>query len=136
MPHYTTAALRGAKALGHPFPEQVETVWQDTWGHLAPKVREVYAGHIVFTLGIHGDITLIHWEFELDDGTCLDGSPWLMEDMMDFVGNEIEKKRNLRGGIWRFDGTFERLKNGKGRWRGKTSPMRLQYRFPKKKARH
>lgn len=129
---FTTAAVRGAKALGHPFPEQVEDVWQQTWGHLAPKVREVYAGHIVFTLGCHGDHTLIEWEFKLPDGTQLDASPWLHEDMVDFVADQIAAKKNFYGGIWRFDGTFERLKNGKGRWRGKTSAMRLQYRFPKK----
>lgn len=127
---YTTAALRVANHHGDPFPENYERVWQDTWGHLAPKVREVYAGNILFTLGIHGDITLIDWDFQLPDGSALDGSPWLLTDMTDQVCDWIEQKNNLRGGIWRFIGTFERLKNGKSRWRGKVKPQRVVDRFP------
>jgi hypothetical protein len=125
----TTMSLRQANAMGHPIPQYVEAVMQDTWGHLAPKVREVYEGFILFTHGVHGDITIIDWDFKTKDGLELDGSPWLHVDLHDQVGNWIEQKQNRRGGIWRFDGTFQRLKNGKSRWSGKVRPMRVTYRF-------
>lgn len=121
---YTAASARAAAHNGDPFPENYERVWQDTWGHLQLKVRNVYSGHVLFTLGVHGDITIIDWDFG-----DLDGSPWLHSDMTDQVCHWIEQKNNFRGGVWRFDGTFERLKNGKSRWRGKVSAMRLTYRF-------
>lgn len=114
-------------------PVHVENVWQDTWGHLAPKAREIYHGFTIFTLGVHGDITIIDWEYETPEGLVLDGSPWFHDDHTDKVCEWIEAKNNLRGGIWRFDGTFERLKNGNARWRGKVSAMRLAYRFPSKR---
>ncbi len=127
----TAMSVRQARGMGHVCPAHVEAVMQDTWGHLAPKVRQIYAGEILFCLGVHGDITIIDWDFKLADGTHLDGSPWLMTDMTDKVCDWIEEKGNLRGGIWRFKGTFERLKNGKSRWRGKVRPMRAVVRFGK-----
>lgn len=125
----TKAAVRAAAHLGDPFPENYERVWQETWGHLAPHVRQVYVGHVLFTLGCHGDITVIDWDFELPDGMALEGSPWFHTDLHDQVWEWLQQKNLLRGGIWRFDGTFERLKNGKSRWRGKVRPMRVAYRF-------
>ncbi|RWH52266.1 MAG: hypothetical protein E5V72_01460 [Mesorhizobium sp.] len=122
-----------ADAFAPVIAAQRAQVLAETWGHLAPKVREIYSGYILFTLGCHGDITLIDWEFKQPDGTELNSSPWFYEDINDFIGREIEKKGNRHGGIWRFDGTFERLKNGKSRWRGKTSPMRAVLRFPRRK---
>lgn len=135
MSGYTRASARYAASPQSPtpIPQYVEAVWQDTWGHLAPRVRDVYEGFVLFTLGVHGDITLIDWDFKTKDGTELDGSPWLHEDMTEQVCEWIDQKDNRRGGIWQFDGTFERLKNGKSRWRGKVSPMRVQYRFPGKR---
>lgn len=131
---YTTAAARYAASPQSPtpIPQYVEAVWQDTWGHLAPKARKTYQGFTIFTLGIHGDVTIIDWEFKLANGEDLAGSPWFHEDIHNQVGDWIEKKDYLRGGIWRFDGTFERLKNGKSRWRGKVRPMRIVYRFKQK----
>jgi len=29
---YTIMAVRQAQSMGHPFPEQIEAVMQDTWG--------------------------------------------------------------------------------------------------------
>ena len=132
---YTTAAARYAASpqSATPIPQYVEAVWQDTWGHLQPKVREIYSGFVLFTLGVHGDITIIDWSFKLKDETELGGSPWLLTDMTDQVCDWIDAKNNRRGRIWQFDGTFERLKNGKSRWRGKVRPMRVQYRFSGKR---
>jgi hypothetical protein len=127
----TVAAERYAAQQGCPTPigKYVEDVWQGTWGHLAPRPRAVYSGYVLFTLGTHGDITVINWDFTLPDKTELDGSPWFHVDLHDQVYRWIEQKNHLRGGIWQFDGTFERLKNGKSRWRGKVRPMRTVYRF-------
>lgn len=136
MTGYTAVAIgRLAKGDLHPDtpPQYIEDVMQDTWGHLAPKVRKVYTGHILFTRGAHaGDYCVIEWTFRLPDGTELDNSPWLFTDMHDKVLDWIRAKDDRSGGIWRFDGTFERLKNGRSRWVGKVSPMRVTYRFPAK----
>lgn len=117
-----------AQVLGEIEAHNREIVYQETWGHLAPKVKEVYEGFILFTHGCHGDITVIQWDFKLPDGTELDASPWLYRDMHDFVGDHIMAKDHP-GGIWRFDGTFKRNKNGTSRWTGKVRPMRVSYRF-------
>ncbi|SCM79910.1 hypothetical protein KL86PLE_90703 [uncultured Pleomorphomonas sp.] len=132
---YTAAAARYAASpqSACPIPQYVEAVWQETWGHLQPKVCEVYSGFVLFGFGIHGDHLLIDWDFKLPDGTELDGSPWLFEDMSDQVSDWIDQKGHRSGGIWQFDGTFERLKNGKSRWRGKVRPMRAVYRFKGKR---
>lgn len=131
MSHRMLAAgVATGKFHAHQPAEYIEAVMQDTWGHLNPKVREVYSGHILFTRGAHAsDYCVIDWEFKLPDGTELDSSPWLFTDMHDQVLNWIEAKGDRCGGIWQFDGTFERLKNGKSRWRGKVRPMRVTYRF-------
>ena len=114
--------------------EYIEDVMQDTWGHMAPKVREIYTGHVLFSRGIYaGDYLVNDYDFRLADGTELDGGPWFFTDVHDQVLGWIAQKGDLNGGIWRFEGTFERLKNGKSRWRGKVIPMRLQYRFNRKK---
>ena len=133
----TAAAARYAASpqSATPIAQYVEAVWQDTWDHLAPKARSVYTGFVLFTLGIHGDIAVIDWSFALEDRTELDGSPWFHEDLHDRVWGWIEQKNIQRGCIWRFDGTFERLKNGKSRWRGKVRPMRVVYRFQPKSQR-
>lgn len=131
MADFTIAAARYAASPQSPtpIPQYLDAAWQDTWGHLQPKVREAYSGFVLFTLGVHGDITIIDWTFKLKDGTELDGSPWLLTDMTDQVCGWIEVEDNRRGGIWQFDGTFIRLRNGKSRWRGKVRSMRVQYRF-------
>ncbi|SCW95741.1 hypothetical protein [Ancylobacter rudongensis] len=131
MTGYTTAAARYAASPGSatPIPQYVEAVWQDTWGHLAPKPRAVYRGSVLFTLGIHGDLVAIDWSFKLEDDTELVGSPWFHEDLHEQMAIWAEQKKWFYGGIWRFDGSFERLKNGKSRWRGKVRPMRAVYRF-------
>jgi hypothetical protein len=135
MSGYTRAAARYAASPDSitPIPQYVEAVWQDTWGHLAPKAQEPYRGFILFTFGVHGDLTVIDWDFKLVNGEGLPGSPWFHEDLHDFVGRQIEKKGHRHGGVWRFDGTFLRHKNGRSRWSGKTSPMHVVYRFPKKR---
>lgn len=127
---YTTMAARRAIAIDFPDPHVIETAMQETWGHMAPKVREIYSGHVLFTKGIYaGDYCIIDFELRLADGTELDGGPWFYTDIHDQVLAWINAKGNRDGGIWRFDGTFERFKNGKSRWRGKVRPMRVEPRF-------
>lgn len=128
----TAVAIRMARANGDPFPENTESVLQSTWGHLSPKARETYTGFILFTHGCHGDITAIDWEFRLPDGTELDSSPWFYTDLHDMIGELIcdRKKPLMCGGVWQWEGTFRRNKNGTSKWSGKTRPMRLTYRFP------
>ncbi|MDE4297168.1 hypothetical protein PXK56_18445 [Phaeobacter gallaeciensis] len=101
-------------------------VLANTWGHLAPQVGRVYSGWVVFTVGCFGDITII--DYELED---LPSSPWFFQDINNFVGEQIEKKKIDRGQVWRWDGTFKVLKNGRSRWSGGTRPCRINTRFGK-----
>lgn len=124
----TAVSIRMAQANNDPFPGNYEAVLQDTWGHLAPK-EFLYSGFILFTHGCHGDITLIDWEFKSPDGEELASSPWFYSDIHEMVGDLIIKKDLMRTGIWRWEGTFRRLKNGKSRWSGQHRPQRLSNRF-------
>lgn len=122
----TTAGLRRAAELGHHDAGQVEAILQDTWGHLKPEQGRLYQGHILFTLTCNREITILDWEF--DD---LSGGPWFAEHLMEFVCSKVPNDlKEFR--LWRFDGTYRELKNGKGRFSGKVRPMRVQYRFPAK----
>jgi hypothetical protein len=84
----------------------------DTWGHLAPKSRKVYKGFILFAYGEYGDLMPIKVNFE-----DLPDSPWFFDDMLDFLWKFSDKPK---GEVYRFDGTYTKLKNGKGRFVGKT----------------
>lgn len=72
-------------------------VMQSTWGHLAPKAEQVYTGTIVWAHGAYGDLVAIAADF-----AGLDDSPWLYEDIEDFlIGQE-----STRGTVYRFEGTY------------------------------
>lgn len=121
------AARRRSAETGMP-AGQVEAIYQDTWGHLKAKRDMVYEGFILFTTTCHGETTILDWSFGE-----LPGSPWILEDMMNFVGSKVpERVEGFR--LWRFDGTYRELRNGKGRFSGKVRPMRVQYRFAGRRA--
>ncbi|QIG69186.1 hypothetical protein EVB78_152 [Rhizobium phage RHph_N1_15] len=122
-------ALRAAE-LGTPFIENVEAVYQDTWGHLAPKVREPYTGFILWTHTIHGDILPIDWAFKTTAGEELPGSPWFATDLSDHLCREFDRGCKHDGGIWRWEGTFIRNKNGTSKFSGRSRPQRCVDRFP------
>jgi hypothetical protein len=110
----------------------VEAILQDTWGHLAPKPKDIYQGFIIIaksTFSGHGTIPL---EFELRNGAgeLLQSSPWFYEDLNEFCYTATKDKPTPDDwGLWKWEGTYERLKNGKTRWRGKARPLRITYRF-------
>ncbi|MBX5130761.1 hypothetical protein HJB53_30185 [Rhizobium lentis] len=126
----TKAAAIRAVELGTPFAGDVEAVYQDTWGHLAPKVKVVYSGFILWTHTIHGDIMPIDWAFKTAAGDELSGSPWFATDLSDHLCHEFNRGRNYPGGVWRWEGTFIRNKNGTSRFSGKSRPQRCVDRFP------
>lgn len=70
---------------------------QETWGHLAPEENKTYEGFIVFCIGSDGTICPIDYDF-----VGLDGSPWLYDAIVDFIGDN--SKEHCR--VYRFDGTF------------------------------
>lgn len=106
--------------------EYINRVNINTWGHLAPKQGRIYTGWVVFTAGCFDDITII--DFKLED---LSSSPWFFEDINNFVCDQVIKKNIEAGQVWRWDGTFRVLKNGKSRWSGKTRSCRINTRFGK-----
>lgn len=74
-------------------------VMRDTWGHLAPKERQKYAGTFAFAVGcyggIGGEVTACAF-----DG--LDDSPWFYEALQEYVSTlDMEA-----GCIYRFEGVF------------------------------
>jgi hypothetical protein len=62
-------------------------VMANTWGHLAPAAQTKYTGWILFTLGCHGDNTVIDYEFNDAHHNELPGSPWFTDHMMDLIGD-------------------------------------------------
>ncbi len=121
------AAHRRSLETGMP-AGQVEAIYQDTWGHLKAKVDVMYEGFILFTTTCHGETTILDWSFG-----DLPGSPWIAEDMMNFVLSKVpERDEGFR--LWRFDGTYRELRSGKGKFSGKVRPMRVQYRFAGRRA--
>ena len=92
-----------------------------TWGHLAPKPRHKYKGHIVFAKGVYpgeNNGVVIDWTF----GDLI-GGPWFYDDVHDFVSKIVEKKPD--GAIYRFDGTYMKCKNGAFRFSGKVLRHRI-----------
>ncbi len=70
---------------------------KDTWGHLAPKKGQSYKGFMVWAHSAYGDIVLIDANFE-----NLDDSPWLFENMQDFIAENGE-----RGGLYKWEGCYK-----------------------------
>lgn len=114
------------RAFGPAEAEYRERVYVSTWGHLAPKPQTTYTGWVVFTLSCFGNITVIDWKLGE-----LDSSPWFYRDLHDFVDRQIDKHQIDPGQVWRWDGTFRVLKNGRSRWSGRTRPCRINMRFGK-----
>lgn len=87
-------------------------VMDDTWGHLKPKARTSYEGFILYAQGCYGDIICIESHF-----TGLASSPWLYEDLHEFMDDNGEEDGNIY--LWR--GTYCR-----GRSRGSKFVGQLQ----------
>ena len=119
----TPASERRSAETGMP-AGQVEHILQDTWGHMRAEANRTYEGFILFTHSCYRQITILDWKFE-----DLSGGPWFPEHMMEFVCGKVpQDATEFR--LWRFDGTYRELKNGKGKFTGKVRPMRVQHRFP------
>ncbi|HEG42802.1 MAG TPA: hypothetical protein ENH94_02020, partial [Phycisphaerales bacterium] len=78
-------------------------VMTDTWGHLAPKKEICYKTRIVYAIGCYesGELNPTPICVEIDG---LPDSPWLYEDIMDYLQTLGEKPQ---GTIWRFNGVYE-----------------------------
>lgn len=83
---------------------KVAEVMDDTWGHLKPAKGRTYDGWILYTVGEYGDIVVIGSKFEE-----LESSPWLYEDIHDFIGDNGEE----RGLIYLWQGTYCRARASK-----------------------
>ena len=88
---------------------RAKEVMQGTWGHLAPKKGQSYKGYMIYAHSGYGDIVLIDSLFE-----NLSDSPWLYENMQDFIAENGE-----RGNIYRWDGHCKTFANGRYRFDGK-----------------
>jgi len=91
-------------------------VIQETWGHMSPKPNSVYPCELVFAFTDCGDYVLIRTAF-----TGLDDSPWLTDDLMDFI---CEKAKE-RGTVYRFEGVYKVSKEGTGTFKGRTKKVRV-----------
>ena len=72
-------------------------VRNDTWGHLRPKADRTYNGFILYVQGMYGDIVCIASDFN-----GLTSSPWLYEDIHEFIGCNGEEDGKVY--LWR--GTY------------------------------
>lgn len=120
----TSAGLRRAAEIGHHDPAVVEAILHDTWGHMKPEQKRVYTGHIIFAHSCYRELTVLDWQFE-----DLEGGPWFPEHLMEFISSKTPiETEDFR--LWRFEGTYRMLKNGKGRFSGRIRPQRVVDRFP------
>lgn len=92
-----------------------------TFGHLAPKPRLPYHGHMLFAFGCFGDHQIIDYDFQ-----NLPDSPWLCNDMNDFVSRFIESKAK-NGCLYKFEGHYIKFKNGGYAFRGVTNFVKVDY---------
>ena len=76
---------------------------QDTWGHFAPKKAKRYKTRIVFAIGCYesGYLNPTPICVEVEN---LPDSPWLYEDVMDYLQTIGEMPE---GTIWEFNGFYE-----------------------------
>ena len=86
-----------SKAFAPIMAEYKEATMQDTWGHFAPRKGKSYPGFVVFAIAVDGTYCLINYDF---DG--LDGSPWLYEALMSFIGDNAKEQ----GVVYQFEGKF------------------------------
>lgn len=91
-----------------------------TFGHLAPKAREIYHGTMLFTFTEWGNMELISSDFK-----GLKSNPWSFEDMNDYVGQQYDKGKLVEGNVYRFNGYYQKFKNGNYRFVGKLKTLRL-----------
>jgi hypothetical protein len=120
----TMAGLRRAAEIGHHDPAAVEAVLHDTWGHMKAEQGRVYTGHVIFAHTCNREVTVLDWSFE-----DLSGGPWFPEQLMEFISGKVPiETEEFR--LWRFEGTFRELKNGRSRFSGKVRPQRVVDRFP------
>jgi hypothetical protein len=93
-----------------------EEVMEDTWGHLRAKQGTMYTGYVIFTLTAFGDYVTIDYDFK-----DLDSSPWLYDNVYDFVVRKAKDK----GKIYKFTGTYHELKNLRGIFQGKLHIVKI-----------
>jgi hypothetical protein len=97
-------------------------VYAETFGHLAPTPRQTYEGWMVLTwAGYGGDLIVISAEWK-----DLDDSPWLFDDMQDYLGKLTENNRAKRGEVYKFVGTYTKFKNGNYRFSGKLQRIPIE----------
>lgn len=119
----TAAALRVAAKMGHHDPAAVEAILHDTWGHTKAQPGRVYAGHAIFAHTCNREVTILDWRFE-----DLGGGPWFPEHLMSYISSKVPlETEGFR--LWRFEGTYRQLKNGRGRFSGRIRPQRVVDRF-------
>lgn len=105
--------------------QHVDTTYQNaemqaqTFGHLAPKPQTEYKGFILFTLTAFGDTCIIGFIFE-----GLEASPWFNTDILDYIGNYTDDlPENKDYGVYRFEGTYKKFKNGNHKFKGKVTEI-------------
>jgi hypothetical protein len=91
-------------------------VLHNTWGHLAPEPRKRHKGYLLFAFGEFGDMISIKSDFK-----GLSDSPWFYDALNDFM----DKHSKRRGTVYRFDGDVMMCKNGKFKFLGKVTEVKL-----------
>lgn len=92
---------------------------EDTWGHLKPDWDKKYPIVILFAKSAYDSvgITLIDSTVPED----LPSSPWLYEDMNEFIQSDTMYSRLKEGKIYEFVGTYH-----KRNFRGRTHELKIR----------
>lgn len=107
MSNYMEEAMAPAEA------KYRNAVMRDTWGHLAPKHRTWYKGHIVFAYAQNGDMTIVS-DYLYDGKKVLDGSPWFFQQSNDWMADRCQNDKLEQGHVYHWEGCYMLFKNGTG----------------------
>lgn len=94
-----------------------DAVMKDTWGHLAPKAKRDHAGRILFGVTAYGGQShiLINMDFP-----SLPDSPWLYEDVNDYLDSLLGDDTLEQGAVYVWTGVYRvQRRRGYGQFTGK-----------------
>jgi hypothetical protein len=103
-----------------------DQVMRETWGHLAPNHRQIYEGFILFTHTAWNKIEPIEFEFK-----NLEMSPWLFEQMNEFISKKELLKNDGSFGVFIFTGKYQLYNNGNYRFSGKIKKVKIKFNLKK-----
>ena len=78
-----------------------------TYGHMYPKWKSIYLGHIDVAVDNNNDYVVVDWDLRDEEGKELPCSPRFYEDSNDFACDQCPSVNpNRQAGLYRFSGSY------------------------------